>query len=199
MQFMNNEKINKILLRCFARDIRENASLNEVFGELLKDEDLCWHSISVAKVAVQAGIYLSFRGSDLESLALAGLFHDVGKLKIAPEILYKATPLTEAEMITIKKHPLDGYNMLKDSGVCSEVLDCVKYHHELLDGSGYAEGKDDISLLVQIITVADIISALTEQRCYHNALSVSAALKGVSKIKNINKGIVAVLKCSIYD
>lgn len=199
MQFCDNERINKILLKCFAKDIRTNTNLDTLFGELLADECLCWHSINVARVAVQAGIYLSFRGSEIEKLALAGLFHDVGKLKIAPEILYKATPLTEAEMIIIKKHPLDGYNMLKDSGVCSEVLDCVKYHHELLDGSGYAEGKEDIDLLVQIITVADIVSALTEQRCYHNKLSVSAALKGLSKITNINKGIVAVLMCSISD
>ena len=198
MRFRDDKSVSVMLLRGIQL-IEENPSLRKVFDSLLLDESLYSHSSRVARIAIQIGLSLNFKDEKLLHLAVGGLLHDVGKLKIKRGILYKPTKLTDEEVLMIKKHPVDGYEMLKHTGVASEVLDIVKYHHELIDGSGYGEGRSDVSILVQIITVADITSALTEARCYHVPLSVDSTLEYISKLNNINQGIVSVLKNLISD
>ena len=198
MRFRDNKKVLGVLLKAIQL-IEQTPSLLKVFESLLLDESLYSHSASVAKIAVQIGLSLNFKNDDLLELAVGGLLHDVGKLKIKSSILYKPTKLTNEEILLIKKHPVDGFEMLKNTGVSQNILDMVRYHHEMVDGSGYAEGRSDISMLVQIITVADITSALTEQRCYHSAMSVDTALEYIGKFNNINQGVVAVLNGLISD
>lgn len=198
MKFRDTKKILTIVLKAI-QYIESTPDLQSLFETLLLDESLYSHSASVAKIAVQIGVSLNFKEDDLFDLAVGGLLHDTGKVKINRGILYKPTKLTDEEMLVIKRHPLDGYMMLKGSGVPQSILDMVRYHHEMIDGSGYVEGTSEISMSVQILTVADITSALTEQRCYHSAMSVDTALEYIAKFSNINQGVVTVLKSLISD
>ncbi len=131
------------------------------------------HSLLVTGVVVAFAQKLGMRPLDQRRLARAGLLHDVGKAFVPLAILDKPGPLTAGEMDEIKKHPVLGHeHLLRQGGFPAEILDCVRHHHELLDGSGYPDGLGgaEIADLIRITTIADIFSALIEERAYKPAL-----------------------------
>jgi HD-GYP domain-containing protein (c-di-GMP phosphodiesterase class II) len=118
-------------------------------------------------------------------MAAAGLIHDIGKAKIPLDVLEKRTPLSEAEITLMQKHPELGYDLLSDAlGVDDEMRDMVLHHHEHLDASGYPHALQgsEISDLVRIITIVDVFSALIERRAYKAALSGIEALQVLHSI-----------------
>lgn len=137
------------------------------------------HSLLVTGFGVAFAQKLGMRQDDQRRIARAALLHDIGKAFIPLGILDKPGKLTEAEMNEIKRHPVLGYDSLvSQGGFPAEILDCVRHHHELLDGSGYPDGLfgDEIVDLVRITTIADIHSALIEERAYKHPLPASQAL-----------------------
>jgi HD-GYP domain-containing protein (c-di-GMP phosphodiesterase class II) len=111
---------------------------------------------------------------------MAATLHDVGKARIPLSILDKPGRLDPVEDEIMKRHPVIGYELLKDlSGISAEVLDGVRHHHEYLDGSGYPDGltAEGISDLVRLLTISDIFAALVEQRPYRPPMSREAAYK----------------------
>jgi len=113
-------------------------------------------------------------------LGMAALMHDVGKIFIPKEIINKRSKLTKEEFELIKKHPIKGYKMLKNSNSfpyhsCIGIL----HHHERFNGTGYPTGLsgEEISLLGRIITVSDVYDALTSDRPYRKALFPSEAVE----------------------
>jgi HD-GYP domain-containing protein (c-di-GMP phosphodiesterase class II) len=97
------------------------------------------------------------------------MFHDIGKAKIPLAVLDKPGRLDPEERAMIETHPVVGYDVLKGSaGISPEILDAVRHHHELLDGSGYPDGlcASSISDVVRILTISDIFAALIEDRRY---------------------------------
>jgi HD-GYP domain-containing protein (c-di-GMP phosphodiesterase class II) len=108
------------------------------------------------------------------TLMLASLFHDIGKCFIPDEILNKPSSLNEVEFGYIKKHPTYSYELLKGKFV-EEVADIVEQHHERLDGTGYPKGLkgDQIHIEAKIIAVADAYDAMTSDRAYRRAFSLS--------------------------
>ena len=138
------------------------------------------HSLLVTGFAVAFAQKLGMREEDQKRLARAGLLHDIGKAFTPLSILDKPDKLTDEEMKEIKKHPVLGHEVLiQQGGFPDEILDCVLHHHELLDGSGYPDGLrgDQIVDLVRITTIADIFSALIEERSYKQPLSPDRALE----------------------
>lgn len=136
------------------------------------------HSLLVTGVAVAFAQKLGMHQDDQKRVARAGLLHDIGKAFTPLSILDKPEKLSPAEMEEIKKHPVSGYeHLVQQGGFPEEILDCVRHHHELLDGSGYPDGLrgTDIADLVRIITIADIFSALIERRSYKPPLKASRA------------------------
>jgi HD-GYP domain-containing protein (c-di-GMP phosphodiesterase class II) len=106
---------------------------------------------------------------DIERLHSAAMFHDIGKARIPLAVLDKPGRLDPGERALIETHPAAGYDILKGTrGISPEVLDCVRHHHEFLDGSGYPDGLGAASIcdLVRILTISDIFSALIEDRRY---------------------------------
>jgi len=115
----------------------------------------------------------------LRELAIGALFHDVGKSKIDPDILYKATPLTDREWEIMKRHPIQGYEILNEAGTIGEIaLDIVLHHHEKFHGSGYPDNLvgTKISQLVRIVSIADTFDAMTTDRPFQGARSSFTAL-----------------------
>lgn len=124
-------------------------------------------SLLVTGIAVAFAQALDMRVEDQQRLARAGLLHDIGKALVPLEILEKPGVLTDKEIEEVKKHPVLGHDLLvREGGFPEEILDCVRHHHELLDGSGYPDGLSghQISDLVRIVTIADIFTELSEQR-----------------------------------
>jgi putative nucleotidyltransferase with HDIG domain len=136
------------------------------------------HCLLVTGIAVDFGLSLGLRKADVQRLYSAAMFHDIGKAVIPVAVLDKPGRLDSRERTLIETHPALGYDMLKGTGGISlEVLDCVRHHHEYLDGSGYPDALSASSItdLVRILTISDIFGALIEDRGYEPAMSRETA------------------------
>lgn len=157
--------------------LTENISSTMYLMEILQcmreyDDTIFVHSISVALVANTIACRLKLSEEDQKNLMLACILHDIGKLKIPPEILLKPGRLTEEEFELIKTHPQAGYALLKHSGLPAEVLLAVLLHHERCDGSGYPSGLsgNKLPLFARIIAIADVYDAMTAKRTYRKEI-----------------------------
>jgi HD-GYP domain-containing protein (c-di-GMP phosphodiesterase class II) len=124
----------------------------------------------------------------VDTIRMAGIIHDIGKISVPAEILSKPGKLKDMEFSLIKAHSQTGYSILKDVGLPYPIAEIVLQHHERLNGSGYPQGlKDDQILLEsQIISVADVVEAIASHRPYRPAIGIEAALAEIEK----NKGIL---------
>jgi putative nucleotidyltransferase with HDIG domain len=137
------------------------------------------HCLVVTGIATAFGRNTGMRRSDVLTLTVAGLLHDLGKAEIPLEILDKPGKLTEEEFACVKRHPAIGYDYLRSQNtVNEETLRAVRHHHEYLDGSGYPDGliAQSIDDLTRIMTVCDIYGALMERRAYKAPKSPEAAM-----------------------
>ncbi len=137
------------------------------------------HVLNVALLSTITGIQLGYKDKRLKFLTLGALLHDLGKLNVPPEILNKPGSLTDEEFSIIKKHPLVGEAMLKDTRLLASVVATVKEHHERWNGKGYPYGlkENEIHLDSQIVAVADVYEALTADRPYRKGLPPYHALE----------------------
>ncbi|WP_066498452.1 HD-GYP domain-containing protein [Abyssisolibacter fermentans] len=132
------------------------------------------HSINVSILSTMVGKWLSFSKVEMKQLFMAGLFHDIGKLKISADIINKPDKLDKRETEIIKKHPVYGYELLSNTvGISKNVMYGVLQHHEREDGSGYPFGlkSDKIHEFAKIIAVCDVFDAMTSSRVYRNKIS----------------------------
>jgi putative nucleotidyltransferase with HDIG domain len=123
------------------------------------------HCLLVTGVAVGFALDIGFSKPDVKRLGMAATLHDIGKARIPLSILDKPGRLDPAEEEIMRRHPVIGCELLKDtSGVSPEILDGVRHHHEYLDGSGYPDAltAPAISDLVRLLTISDIFAALIE-------------------------------------
>jgi putative nucleotidyltransferase with HDIG domain len=136
------------------------------------------HCLLVTGVAVGFALDIGFASPDVKRLGIAATLHDIGKAHIPLSILDKPGHLDPSEEEIMRRHPVIGYELLKDiPDISSEILDGVRHHHEYLDGSGYPDGllAPEISDLVRMLTIADIFAALIESRRYRQTMSRSNA------------------------
>jgi putative nucleotidyltransferase with HDIG domain len=150
-----------------------------------KDPSTFGHTERVMEFSIRLGLELTRRGwkIDLESLKLASLLHDIGKIGVPENILRKPGPPTEEEWKEIKKHPSIGANILKPLYELKEVTEAVKYHQEHYDGLGYPKGlkAKDIPLLSRIIMLVDAYDAMTSDRSYRPRRSKEEAIKEIKR------------------
>jgi len=137
------------------------------------------HSLHVAIIAGILGKWCNYKNAELKNLILTGLLHDIGKLIIPLSILDKPGSLTDEEFAVIKKHPQEGYQMVKDDARISKNVKLgIWQHHERLDGSGYPLGLvgDEIYGGAKIISIADVYDAMTSDRVYRRKMTPFEAL-----------------------
>jgi putative nucleotidyltransferase with HDIG domain len=137
------------------------------------------HSHGVVALALAVGDTLGLDARDRRNLEFAALLHDIGKIRVADEIINKPGKLTDEEFAAIKRHPVDGQQMLERvGGVLAEVGIIVRHHHERWDGGGYPDGiaGEAIPLAARIICACDAFSAMTTNRPYRAALPVADAV-----------------------
>ena len=198
MRLRDDSLVNEYILHSILA-IQNNKKQQEVFNQLLLDGDLYSHSVTVCRLATQMALAMGFTEDIIHDVCMAGMLHDVGKLFTPKDILYKPAKLTPEEFEVIKKHPLDGYNLLKGAGVNDRVLGMVLNHHEKNDGSGYPNGVESKTLSEDIVTTADIFSALTEPRVYHSPLNIYDAINLLNDWDNLNRDMVDLLKSVVEE
>jgi putative nucleotidyltransferase with HDIG domain len=145
------------------------------------------HCLLVTGVAVGFALDIGFAGLDVKRLGIAATLHDIGKAHIPISILDKPGHLDPSEEEVMGRHPVIGYELLKNiSHISPEILDGVRHHHEYLDGSGYPDALmgSQISDLVRLLTISDIFAALIESRPYRptmprqNAYQILCGMEG---------------------
>ena len=144
-----------------------------------KDEYTVIHSVNVCILSLTFGKTLGLTESELNDLGIGALLFDVGKSKIADNILKKPNSLTDNEFLLMKAHPFLGYETLaKSNKVPKAALDIILHHHERLNGKGYPNGRigNEISKLTRIVSIVDIFDAMTSDRCHQDAFQAQHAL-----------------------
>jgi putative nucleotidyltransferase with HDIG domain len=115
---------------------------------------------------------------DTEKIYYAGVLHDIGFITVPLEILQKPDPITDEDMVWIKKHPVRGEKILANLSYVKDILPMIRHHHEAIDGSGYPDGlkKDNIPLGARVIALFNHFDNLVFPRPSQQATSVVEAL-----------------------
>jgi HD-GYP domain-containing protein (c-di-GMP phosphodiesterase class II) len=139
-----------------------------------KDPYTSGHSDRVARFAVRLALEMKCNPKLINTIYMAGLLHDVGKIGIDDNVLRKAGRLTDIEFEHIKRHPELGHKILADLKQLADVLPAVLHHHERWDGKGYPYGltADEIPKIARIMAVADSYDAMTSDRPYRSGMPV---------------------------
>jgi len=139
----------------------------------LRDPDVMEHSKHVARYAVCVAEEMNLPGEHLEKIRKAGLLHDIGKLGIPENILFKPDRLTESEYETVKRHVEIGAELIKGCHSLHGLVPMVHHHHERYDGTGYPDGLagEEIPLEARILGLADAVEAMASDRPYRAAMS----------------------------
>lgn len=139
-----------------------------------KDEYTRGHSDRVAFYAGKIGEYFDLKNRDLEKLRIAGIFHDIGKIGTADDILLKNQKLEKGEYEEIKRHPIKGAMILSAVSMFQDIVPIVRHHHEHYNGKGYPDGVkgENIEFYARIISVADAFDAMMSDRHYRRRLTL---------------------------
>jgi putative nucleotidyltransferase with HDIG domain len=162
------------------------------------------HSDAVARLARYLGETMGLPQRSCELLELAGLLHDLGKLRIPDAFLDKPGKLTSQEYAIVRRHSFDTFNVLKNITGLEEVARWAAQHHERVDGSGYPYhlAKPDLSLEARIIAVADVFQALEQDRPYRSPLpgdEILAILKEEAETQKLDRGVVACVEAHFQE
>ncbi len=181
-------------------DISDMLDLSKVFSHLIDFQChfTASHSSGVAGTAGALANLYSFSESGCQMMMVAGYLHDIGKLTIPPKILNKQGKLTAEEFNVIKKHPFWTYRALNNIRGLEEINSWASLHHERIDSRGYPfryKGPE-LPLGSRIIAVADVFTALTEDRPYRkgmNSKEVQALIQEMVQNRGLDGGVVAML------
>jgi len=143
-----------------------------------KDKYTEGHSKRVEMYAEKVAQKLKLPSSKIESIKVAALLHDIGKIGIEDFILRKPQSLSEEEWEKIRQHPNIGLKILEDVDFSDDVKEFIKSHHERYDGKGYPQGLkgSEIPIEAYIIAAADAYDALTSDRPYRKAFTPQEAI-----------------------
>lgn len=190
-------------IRSFMEDIRFNKSINvdqikntvsDIVDDILNnseniivnmldiknfDDYTYEHSVNVAVYSIILGKSLNYNVRELNKLGVGAILHDIGKILIPPEILFKEGKLNDEEYQIVKDHSELGYDYIKDAREISPVSKAaILSHHERLDGSGYPRRKkgEELHDFAKIVAITDVYDALTSDRTYRKRWPVHEAI-----------------------
>jgi len=166
-----------------------------------RDEYTSQHSLNVCILTLVFGQHLGLSTNVLNRIGVGALLHDIGKLRVPLNILNKPDSLTDQEFGIMKKHPVYGYDLLKNGHGIHEIsMDIIQHHHERLNGSGYPYGLKDeyISDYTRMVSIVDVYDAVTSKRVYHDGTTPYDALNNLyheSENKIDRKLLEQFIKC----
>lgn len=147
------------------------------------------HSQRVSRYAVKTAVILGYSGNTLDQIRLGGELHDIGKIGTRDSVLQKPGPLTAIEFEEIKKHVIEGEDILeplrRDNPL---VLQIVRSHHERLDGTGFPDGLkgEAIPIVARIVAVVDAFDAMTTNRSYRTPRPPGEALEELRRFAGVH-------------
>jgi HD-GYP domain-containing protein (c-di-GMP phosphodiesterase class II) len=187
------EIIDLEMLRCFAKVIAQIIDFRNRFTAT--------HSSSVAAVALKLAIVAGLSERECKLMEITGFLHDLGKLGVSNSILEKTSPLNDEEFNTVKKHSYYTYIILEKISGMEQIAAWAAHHHERQDGTGYpfrVKGKD-FSRLARILAVADVMTALAENRPYRDGMDrkrITETLFFMAENGEIDKSIVELVNAN---
>ena len=151
-----------------------------------KDKYTAGHSDRVTEYAMIIGREMQYASGDEEAwerFKRGCLLHDLGKINVPDAVLSKAGKLTDEEFAQLRRHPVVGYEVLKNLHMLTDELVVVRSHHERFDGRGYPDGKkgDELPIIAWIAAAADAFDAMTSDRPYRRGMSIELALSEIVK------------------
>ncbi len=176
-----------------SRDITElrrtlEATISSLASALaMRDPYTADHQRKVTKLACAIANEMTLSDKQIDGIRLAALAHDIGKIYVPAEILSKPGRLTDIEFSMIKTHSQVGYDILEPIKFPWPIAQIVLQHHEKINGSGYPQGLsgEDILIEAKIITVADVVDAMSSHRPYRPALDKKVTISEISQKKGI--------------
>lgn len=181
---IESEKIKKLQRRIDGLSVQaEKVFLQSIWGLVqaleAKDPYTKKHSENVMHYAVGIAKTMKIEPKQLETIRRAAMIHDIGKIGIPDAILSKPDKLTPRERAIIGQHPLVAVRILDKMTFLEQEIAIVRHHHEKWNGQGYPDGLSNTSIPLgaRIMAVADTFDALTSNRPYHNARSLTKAIE----------------------
>ncbi|MCC2521606.1 HD-GYP domain-containing protein [Vibrio coralliilyticus] len=179
--------------------LEDTIAVAEFFAQIVdaKSTFTFQHSRHVAELTSFLGKQLGYSTKAQRMLYLAGLVHDIGKLKTPVAVLHKPAELTDEEYACIKRHATDTRHALTNMFRSSQVIDWASNHHERLDGSGYPLGKTakDLDQPSRIVAIADVFQALTQSRPYRQGVSLEETMQILQELVDESKLDSVVFEC----
>lgn len=141
------------------------------------------HAERIAVLSKMIGGRLGLPQRSLNELELLSMLHDIGKVGIDDSILNKPGKLNRSEWKAMQRHPEIGYRIAMTSPELEPIAEYILSHHERWDGTGYPRGLkgEEIPLLARILAVVDAYDAMTEDRVYRKALTVSEEIEEIRR------------------
>jgi putative nucleotidyltransferase with HDIG domain len=160
--------------------LRTAASMADAF--VSREAFIGGHSQNVGDLAARLATRIGLDAEQVELVRIAGKLHDIGKLLVPEELLYKPGPLTVAERAVIERHSEIGHQMLR-SMLLEPVAMWVLHHHERWDGDGYPNGLagEQIPVAARILHIADSYDTMTTDRVYRVRMSGQDALAEIER------------------
>lgn len=148
-----------------------------------RDQYTAGHQHRVATLACEIAREMGLTEKVIDDIKIAGTLHDIGKLYVPLDILSQSSRLTDIEQLFVKTHPAAGYDIVKNIPFEGPIAEIILEHHERMDGSGYPRGLkgDEILLEARILSVADVVEAMSSHRPYRPALGVDKALEEIER------------------
>lgn len=168
------------------------------YASEVRDPYTAGHQKHVAQLARAIAVEMKLPAITIESVYLASLVHDIGKIQVPAEILNKSGRLSSLEFELIKTHPKVGYDILKPVEFPWPIADIILQHHERINGSGYPEGLrgDQMMVEARIMAVADVVEAMSAHRPYRSAIEMVKCLAEINKQCGILYDAEAVKICT---
>ncbi len=177
---LNLQEARPVIREC-VESIKFNASAMFWMSRIKsRDAYTAEHCLRVAIFSVAFARFLGLQDGDLEVAGMCGLLHDLGKLKVPPEILNKPGALSREEFAIMQEHTTLGYELLRADTTLDPIIgDVTRHHHERMDGRGYPQQLQEwqISRFARLVSIVDAFDAMTSDRCYRDGIPASDAIR----------------------
>ncbi|HHW02425.1 MAG TPA: HD domain-containing protein [Thermoanaerobacterales bacterium] len=191
----------RLALPTIELDMEELLHISTLFSHVIdfRSRFTATHSSGVAASAELIAGFIGFSERECRMMRIAGYLHDLGKLAVPAEILEKPSELTKPEFDIIRSHTYYTYRILEPIVDLYEINTWASFHHERLDGSGYPfhhKGRD-LPLGSRIMAVADVFTAITEDRPYRKGMPEEKALQVLQRMAEdsaLDSNIVSLLR-----
>lgn len=184
-----------------ARDVFSGDTINNYLSEDLNAGLM--HAICVSDLAGKLARELGLPEKEVQEIALAGMLHDIGKLKISRYIYGRQEDTMQIEETRyIRRHAQLGEQILRQEGFSDNICNMVLYHHENYDGSGYPfnlQG-EEIPLGARVLRVCDVFAALISDRPYRKAFDIDTAIRLlIDEVKNFDMRVFLAFQSVIHN